>query len=567
MTSYADRRHDTAMDKYAKLDKSAANHTALTPIGLLKRSAYIYPDKPAVIDDDGELTYQAFYNRSCQLGDALRQRGVVPGDSVAVLCPNSHEMLEAHYGIPMAGAVIVPINIRLDAATLAFILTHSEACALIYDTQWESLVNEALEQLDSPLLSSLLRVAVERDAGQHQGVAELSYEALLDEGTADASWRRPTDEWDPISLNYTSGTTGNPKGAVYHHRGAYLAALSNAMAFDMNADTTYLWTLPMFHCNGWGYVWAITAVGGTHVCLREIDPQQIYQRIETYGVTHLCGAPVVMNIVLEDLGRRQQVLSRPTRFALGGAAPPSSVIRQADAIGFQITHLYGLTETFGPSALCVAQPAWQALPDDQRALKMARQGVATLGLDDISVRDMDSGEPVPADGSTVGEICVRGNTVMKGYLKNPAATAGAFAGGWFHTVDLAVTHPDGYVEVRDRAKDVIISGGENISSLEVEEVLYRHPEIREAAVIAMADEKWGEVPCAFVDLAEQSTLQAAEIIAFCRDRMAHFKAPRNVVFGELPKTVTGKVRKNILRDRLVENESLKEVPPRGSASR
>ncbi|WP_404414396.1 AMP-binding protein [Vreelandella aquamarina] len=567
MTSHPDYSHDTPMSKYADLEKTAANYSALTPIGLLQRSAHIYPDKPAVIDDDGQISYKALYRRCCQLGHALSRRGVAAGDTVAVLCPNSHEMLEAHYGIPMAGAVIVPINIRLDAATLAFILTHSEACALIYDTQWETLVQEALEQPDSPWLSSLLCVAVERDGGEHQGHAKLSYQALLEEGSADTGWRRPADEWDPISLNYTSGTTGNPKGAVYHHRGAYLAALSNAMAFDMNAGTTYLWTLPMFHCNGWGYVWAITAVGGTHVCLREIDPQQIYQRIETHGVTHLCGAPVVMNILLEDLGQRQQVLSHPTRFALGGAAPPSRVIRQADAIGFQITHLYGLTETFGPSALCVEQPAWQALSDEQRVFKMSRQGVATLGLDDISVLDMDTGEPVPADGSTLGEICVRGNTVMKGYLKNPAATAGAFAGGWFHTVDLAVTHPDGYVEVRDRAKDVIISGGENISSLEVEEVLYRHPEIREAAVVAMADDKWGEVPCAFIDPADHSALQAADVITFCRDHMANFKAPRKVVFGALPKTVTGKVRKNILRDRLIEDASRTEATPRDIDSR
>ncbi|AXS81802.1 MULTISPECIES: long-chain-fatty-acid--CoA ligase [Marinobacter] len=535
------------MNKYNNLDKTAANHSALTPLSLLQRSARIFPDKRAVIDDDRILSYRQLYQRCRQMGDALRRRGINPGDTVAILCPNSHEMLESHYSVPMAGAVLNSINIRLDSATIAFVLAHGEARVLFYDTQWENEIRAAIAELEVPPLL----VAIERKAGASEGLADLGYEHLLTEGDPEASWQRPADEWDAITLNYTSGTTGNPKGVVYHHRGAYLAAMTNAMVFDMTAETVYLWTLPMFHCNGWAYTWAITAVGGTHVCLREVDAMEIYRRIEDYGVTHMCGAPVVMNMLLQDLGREGLTLSRPAHFALGGAAPPSSVIHKAEDIGFQVTHLYGLTETFGPSALCVLQPEWQQLPLEERAVKMSRQGVPTHGLDEVAVLDMDSGEPLPADGNTMGEICIRGNTVMKGYLKNAEATEKAFRDGWFHTGDLAVMHPDHYVEIRDRAKDVIISGGENISSLEVEEVLYRHPKVSEAAVVAMADEKWGEVPCAFVNPVDDGEAPTPEeIIAFCRERMAHFKAPRKVVLGELPKTATGKIRKNILRDSL-----------------
>lgn len=535
------------MNKYKEFDRTLANFSALTPLTLLQRSATVYPDKQAVIDVDRVLSYRELYQRCCQMGDALKHRGVNPGDTVAILSPNSHEMLESHYSVPMAGAVINTVNIRLDAATLSFILDHGEARVLFYDTGWEAVVRAAISELDTPPLL----ISIESKAGASDGLAQENYESLLFEGDAKAGWRRPDDEWDAISLNYTSGTTGNPKGVIYHHRGAFLAAMTNSMVFEMTPETVYLWTLPMFHCNGWAYTWAITAVGGTQVCLRAVDPMEIYNHIETYGVTHMCGAPVVMNTLLQELGRQDLKLSRPTQFALGGAAPPSSVIRKAEEIGFQVTHLYGLTETFGPSALCVPQSDWQVLPLEQRALKMSRQGVSTHGLDEIAVLDVVSGESVPADGKTMGEICIRGNTVMKGYLKNSDATANAFSHDWFHTGDLAVMHPDHYVEVRDRAKDVIISGGENISSLEVEEVLYRHPQVSEAAVVAIADKKWGEVPCAFISLIEDSQETTPEdIIAFCQEHMPHFKAPKRVVFGDLPKTATGKIRKNILRDSL-----------------
>lgn len=535
------------MNKYDSLDRTAANHSALTPLNLLRRSALVFPDKRAVIDADRSFSYRELYQRCCQMGDALRGRGIKPGDTVAVLCPNSHEMLESHYSVAMAGAVLNSINIRIDAASISFILDHGEARVLFYDTQWESQVKEAIAELETPPIL----VAIERKAGASKGLAELDYESLLAEGDPDAGWLAPYDEWAAISLNYTSGTTGAPKGVVYHHRGAYLAAMTNAMVFNMTAETVFLWTLPMFHCNGWGYTWAITAVGGTHVCLREVDAMEIYRRVEDYGVTHMCGAPIVMNMLLQELGREGLTLSRPAQFALGGAAPPSSVIRKAEEIGFRITHLYGLTETFGPATLCVPQPEWQQLPLEERALKMSRQGVPVQGLDEVAVMDTVSGEPVAADGNTMGEICIRGNTVMKGYLKNTQATDEAFKDGWFHTGDLAVMHPDRYVEIRDRAKDVIISGGENISSLEVEEVLYRHPKVSEAAIVAMADEKWGEVPCAFINPVDDGEeLTAEEIIAFCRKHLAHFKAPRKVVLGELPKTATGKIRKNILRDSL-----------------
>lgn len=551
------------------LDKQEANYSSLTPLSFLRRSAGIYPDRVAVIDDDIILSYLALYRRCRSMASSLVSMGVQPGDTVSVLCFNTHELLESHYSVAMAGAVLNAINTRLDPQTLRFILEHGEARVLIYDTEHEAMVEQAIGAMVSPpVLVAVDRagdpgVALAASAGTQDGPssagpAVLRYEDAIASGDPEFEPLPVGDEWDAIALNYTSGTTGNPKGVVYHHRGAYLAALSNAMAFDMNADTVYLWTLPMFHCNGWGYTWAITAVGGTHVCLRKVQAEQVLARIETCKVSHLCGAPVVLNMLLNDFHNKGLALTRPVQFGLGGAAPPSPVIRRAQEIGFRITHLYGLTETYGPSAMCAWQDAWDGLPTDELALKMARQGVGLLAIDAMRVGSMDDGSTVPADGKTLGELLIRGNTLMKGYLKNEGSTREAFRDGWFHTGDLAVMHPDGYAEIKDRAKDIIISGGENIFSQEVEEVLYRHPLVLEAAVVALPDDRWGEVPCAFIALKEAAeTADEQEFIGFCKRHMASFKAPKRVVFGELPKTSTGKIRKNLLRDRLAQGHSLK----------
>ncbi len=543
----------------AVLGPNPANYSALTPVSFLKRAAHVFRDRTAVIDDDMVLSYGEFYARCRALASALAALGVKPGDTVSVLCHNTHELLEAHYAVPMIGAVLNAINTRLDAATLAFILRHGGAKVFIYDTRFEAQVQEAL----APLETAALLIAVERETATGSAMppsgpdaSVLSYESVVRDGDTEFPWQKVADEWQPIALNYTSGTTGNPKGAVYHHRGAYLAAMSNAMAMGMGPETVYLWTLPMFHCNGWSYTWGVTAAGGTHVCLPRVQSDLVLERIRAHGVTHMCGAPIVLNMLMNDFHQQGARMEHSVQFAVGGAAPPSAIIQRGQELGFNIVHLYGLTESYGPSMLCVMQEEWRALPIDELARKMARQGVGLHAIDDIAIAGPSPGEWAPADGNTMGELLLRGNTLMSGYLNNPDATAEAFRDGWFHTGDLAVMHADGYVEIKDRAKDIIISGGENISSQEVEEVLYRHPQVLEAAVVAMPDEKWGETPCAFVTPRnEGEPLSEDELIAYCKRHMASFKAPRKVVFTDLPKTSTGKVRKNVLRERLKEESS------------
>ena len=530
------------------LARNPANFTALTPLGFLARAATVYPDKLAIIDGARGFTYREFYERCRRFADALRRRGIGPGDTVAVLAPNVPALLEAHYGVPMAGAVLNALNYRLDARSIAFILQHGAAKLLIVDHEFAFLARDAFAELETPI--PVVEIA---DGSGETTLGGIEYEAFLAEGDPDMPWSGPADEWAPIALNYTSGTTGNPKGVVYHHRGAYLNALGNAITFGIDRHSVYLWTLPMFHCNGWTYPWAVTAVAGTHICLRRVDPAPIFAAIAEHRVTHLCGAPVVLNMLVHAPDSVKRRFDHVVEVATGGAAPPSVVIEAMERMGFRVTHLYGLTESYGPSTSCAWQEDWGELPLGERAAKMARQGVQYLTLERQRVADPDTLRDVPADGATIGELLLRSNTLMKGYLKNPAATNEAFAAGWFHTGDLAVMHPDGYAEIKDRSKDIIISGGENISSIEVEEVLYRHPQIMEAAVVAKPDEKWGETPCAFVTLKpDAGAVSAADITAWCRANLAHYKAPGHVVFGPLPKTSTGKVQKYALREQAKE---------------
>ena len=530
-----------------ELDRNAANFAALTPLNFIERAASVHPDKPAVVHGVRRFTYREFTARCRRLAAALAAHGVGTGDTVSVMAPNVPALLEAHYGVPMAGGVLNAINYRLDPASIAFILEHGGAKVLIADREFSHVVKPALDQLKKrPLVIDIDDPLAE--GGELLG--EQDYEAFLLEGDAEFPWRVPDDEWQAIALNYTSGTTGNPKGVVYHHRGAFLNALGNVIEFGLDPSTVYLWTLPMFHCNGWTYPWAVTAVAGTHICLRRVDPALIFPLIEAHRVTHLCGAPIVLNMLVHAPKGVKRRFDHRVEVATGGAAPPSTVIAAMERMGFRVTHLYGLTESYGPATLCAWQPAWEALPLDDRAAHMARQGVRYVTLADVMVADPVSMAAVPADGTTIGELMLRGNTIMKGYLKNAGATDEAFRGGWFHTGDLAVRHPDGYAEIKDRAKDIIISGGENVSSLEVEEVLYRHPLVMEAAVVARPDPKWGEVPCAFIALKdEKAEVSAEDIIAHCRQNMAHYKAPKHVVFGPLPKTSTGKIQKFVLRER------------------
>jgi fatty-acyl-CoA synthase len=525
------------------LDKNAANYVPLSPIGFLLRSAAVYPNRTAVIHGARRYTWRQSLERCRRLASALAARGIGRGDTVALMAPNAPEAFEAHFGVPMAGAVLNALNIRLDAETIAFILEHGGAKVLITDTEFCPAIGRALALVDKkPLVIDI--ADPEGPGGQRLG--ELDYEAFLAAGDPNFAELTPDDEWDAIALNYTSGTTGNPKGVVYHHRGAYLNALGNILAWSMPQHPVYLWTLPMFHCNGWCFPWTVTALAGTHVCLRRVEAAAIYDAIERHGVTHMCGAPIVMNLLLNA---RDHPLPRPVDMMTAGAAPPAVVIGGIEALGFRITHVYGLTEVYGPAVVCAWHDEWDGLSDDARARLKARQGIQYPVLDGLMVADPETLAPVPLDGATMGEIFMRGNIVMKGYLKNPRASEEAFAGGWFHTGDLAVTHPDGYVEIKDRSKDIIISGGENISTIEVEDVLYRHPAVIEAAVVARPDPDWGETPCAFVTLRDGAAADPADIIAFCRQHLAHFKTPRHIIFGPLPKTSTGKIQKFVLRER------------------
>ncbi|MCE8525035.1 acyl-CoA synthetase [Ruegeria pomeroyi] len=528
------------------LDRTRANFTPLSPLSMIERTAAIYPDYPSVVYGTRRYTWAETYARCRRLAGALTARGIGKGDTVSIIAANIPEMYEAHFGVPMVGAVLNAINTRLDAPIIAFILTHAEAKALIVDPEFSTVVRDALAQIERP---DLLVIDIE-DASFEGGerLVALTYEELLAEGDPEFTWSLPDDEWDAIALNYTSGTTGNPKGVVYHHRGAALNANTNILDWGMPKHSVYLWTLPMFHCNGWCFPWTMAANAGVSVCLRAVRDEPIYRAFREEKVTHFCGAPIVLNMLanapahLRDFDHQIKVMT-------AGAPPPAAVIEKMEAMGVEVTHVYGLTETYGPSVVCAWKEEWDARPASERAALKVRQGVKNAALSGLMVADPDTLEPVPADGETMGEIFMQGNVVMKGYLKNPDATDKSFRGGWFASGDLGVMHPDGYIALKDRSKDIIISGGENISSVEVEGVLYKHPAVMEAAVVAKPDEKWGETPCAFVELKPGAEADAAEIIDYCRANMAHFKAPRTVVFGELPKTSTGKVQKFVLRDR------------------
>ncbi|MCS4293328.1 fatty-acyl-CoA synthase [Comamonas sp. BIGb0152] len=529
------------------LERNGANHSPLTPLGFIARTAEVYPERLAIIHGELRQTWAQTYARCRQLASALQQHGIGKNDTVAVMLPNTPPMVEAHFGVPMAGAVLNTLNTRLDPQTIAFMLDHGEAKALIVDPEYAGVVAKALalRQSQTPILLVDVEDALYGEASERLG--SLSYEALLAQGDAGFDWQLPGDEWDAIALNYTSGTTGNPKGVVYHHRGAAVNAISNVLEWDMPKFAVYLWTLPMFHCNGWCFPWTVALRAGVNVCLRRVDAQAIFSAIKDHGVSHYCGAPIVHSLLVNAPAALKEGVPAGVKCMVAGAAPPAAMIEGMEQLGFDLTHVYGLTEVYGPVMVCAQQPAWQDMDIGERARLNARQGLRYHLQRDAQVRDPETMAPVPQDGQTMGEIMLRGNIAMKGYLKNPEATQEAFRGGWFHTGDLAVQDPDGYIKIKDRSKDIIISGGENISSIEVEDVLYRHPAVLAAAVVAKPDARWGETPCAFVELKPGAQVTAEDIVAHCKKHLAGFKLPRAVVFGELPKTSTGKIQKFELR--------------------
>jgi fatty-acyl-CoA synthase len=533
------------------LDRHPANFTALSPLMFVERSATVFPDLPAVVHGTANRAIRRSWSEVCarsrQLAHALSRAGIGRGDTVAAMLPNTPEMVEAHYGVPMAGAVLNALNTRLDAASIAFMLEHGEARAVIVDREFAVTIREALDRLGR----SLLVIDVDDPVydGPGNGVGRLSYEAFLATGSPDFAWPQPADEWDAIALNYTSGTTGNPKGVVYSHRGAYTNAVSNALVWAMPHHPVYLWTLPMFHCNGWCFPWTVAAMAGTHVCLRRVEAAAVFDAIRTHRVTHYCGAPIVHAMLVNAPGELKRGIDHPVSAMVAAAAPPASMIEGMDHLAFDLTHVYGLTEVYGPATVCAKQPSWAKLDVGERAVLNGRQGVRYTLEEEVAVLDPDTLQPVPWDGETIGEVMFRGNIAMKGYLKNEKATRDAFAGGWFHSGDLAVVEADGYLRIKDRSKDIIISGGENISSIEVEDALWRHPAVVAAAVVAQPDPKWGEAPCAFVELKDGAAVSAEELLDHCRQYLAGFKMPKRVVFGELPKTSTGKIQKFMLRQR------------------
>lgn len=531
-----------------QLDKNAANHLPLTPLSFLRRTALVFPDHPSLIYNYTRYTWAETYARCVRLAHALQKRGITTGHTVSIIAPNIPAHFEVYFGVPMAGSVINPLNTRLDAPSLAHMLAHSETKLLMVDRQYSALITSALK-LMAPHTRPILIGIEDESFTEGELLGDKTYEELLQEGDPDFDWPWPSDEWNAISLNYTSGTTGNPKGVVYHHRGAYLNALGNVLAFNaMPAHPIYLWTLPMFHASGWCFPWSITAHAGTHICLRKVEPARIFELLQQHHVTHFTAAPVVLNMLIQAQDE-MPTLSHTIEVMTAGSAPPAPVLAATANMGFNVTHVYGGTEVFGPNMSCAWHEEWNALPAAEQAQMKSRQGVPYVSLEHMMVADPHTLQEHPWDGKTIGEVMMRGNVVMKGYLKNPAANEAIFKGGWYHTGDLAVRHPDGYIEVKDRLKDIIISGAENICSIEVEAVLYQHPAVLEAAVVAKPHDHWGEVVCAFVELKNGATATEAEFIAFCRNHLAHFKCPKHVVLGALDKTPTGKIQKYILRER------------------